>query len=87
VQYQDGPALDLFQIDKVLKCINTEAAGAAWSKRWRPLYDEEEEDSSPPSLYGVARYLMSAAMIEAVVREPHVTRLTRLDGCVWRDQA
>jgi hypothetical protein len=59
VQYQDGPALDLFQIDKVLECIDAEAAAVAWSKRSRLIYDDEEEDeSSPPSLYGVARYLM-----------------------------
>jgi hypothetical protein len=79
VQYQDGPALDLFQIDKVLECIDAEAAAVAWSKRSRPMYDDEEDESSAPSLYGVARYLMPAAMIEAVVREPHLTRLTRLD--------
>jgi hypothetical protein len=29
VQYRDGPAFDLFQIDKVLECIDTATADAA----------------------------------------------------------
>jgi hypothetical protein len=75
--------LDLFQINKGLEGIDAEAAAFAWSRRWRLNCDDQEEDgSSLPSPDGVAKYLMPAAMIEAVVRKPQLTRLTRLD--LWR---
>jgi hypothetical protein len=63
-------SIHVFQIDKVLTCVDAEAALPAQG-------DEEEDDAGEsPGLYRVARYLVPAAMIEAVVREPHLTRLT-----------
>jgi hypothetical protein len=79
VQYQDGPAGDLCEISKVLECIGTEATAIAWSTR-RLMDDvEEQEESSSPTLYGAASYLMPMAMIEAALREPQLTRQTRPD--------
>jgi hypothetical protein len=64
-------SIHALQIDEVLECVDADASHAAQG-------DEKEDDAGElPELYGVARYLMPAAMIEAVVREPHLTRLTR----------
>jgi hypothetical protein len=40
---------------------------------------EEDDTGRPAELYGIARDLLPAAMIEAVVREPHLTRLAMVD--------
>jgi hypothetical protein len=61
----------VIQIHDVLECVDADAALAAQGDR------EDDDASEPLELYGAARYLMPAVMIEAVVREPHLTRLAR----------
>jgi hypothetical protein len=62
-------SIHALQIDEVLECVDADASHAARG-------DEKEDDAGElPELYGVARYVMPAAMIEAVVRGPHLMRL------------
>jgi hypothetical protein len=51
-------SIHLFQVDRVLECVDVDADAALAAQG----AEEEDDAGEPPELYAVARYLMPAAM-------------------------